>query len=73
MELRDTQTVNFRYGTGPKDTWSWNTLDLTVRTIGLNDYVVQAGLLNILDQPRMYTRDYPEPQRRFFLTLERIF
>lgn len=73
MELRDTQTVNYRYGTGPKETWSWNTLDLTVRTIGLNDYVVQAGLLNILDQPRMYTRDYPEPQRRFFLTLERIF
>lgn len=73
MELRDTLYNNYQYGSAPQDTWTWNTVDFTIRTIGLNDYSFQAGLLNILDQPRMYSLGYPEPQRRFFISLERVF
>jgi outer membrane cobalamin receptor len=73
LELRDTVFANYQYGAAPQDTWGWNTVDFTLRTIGLNDYNFQAGLLNILDQPRMFSLGYPEPKRRFFISLERVF
>lgn len=72
FELRDNQVI-YRYGRGGNDTWEWNTLDFTFRTVGLNDWNMHGGILNLFDQSKMFIKDYPEPQRRFFLSIERVF
>lgn len=72
FELRDNQVI-YRYGRGSGDTWEWNTLDFTFRTVGLNNWNVHGGGLNLFDQSKMFVKDYPEPQRRFFLSIERVF
>lgn len=51
----------------------WNTFDLTARTIGLSDWEVQGGVLNLFDEPRELTLGFPEPQRRFFASVLRFF
>lgn len=47
---------------------AWTTFDLVVRTMGLNDWEIKTGVLNIFDVPRELTIGYPEPQRRFFVS-----
>ncbi|MGE3974058.1 MAG: TonB-dependent receptor [Bdellovibrionales bacterium] len=74
FEVTDTYWSKFydRYGTGLVEMGSWNTFDLTIRTKDLNDWTVKGGVLNILDTPVELTRGYPEPQRRFFVSVEHL-
>ncbi len=51
----------------------WIVTDLTFRTLGLAEWVVKAGVLNILDVKRIYTALYPEPGRNFYVNLEKAF
>jgi outer membrane receptor protein involved in Fe transport len=51
----------------------WNSLDLTLRTKGLSDWEIEAGVMNILDQPREMTIGFPEPQRRYQVSAMRNF
>jgi outer membrane receptor protein involved in Fe transport len=51
----------------------WALVDLTMRTVGLADWEIRTGILNILDRPRELTIGYPEPQRRFFISALRFF
>lgn len=62
-----------RYGTGLTELGSWNTFDFAIKTVDLNDWKVRSGVLNLLDTPVEFTSGYPEPQRRFFLSVERLF
>ncbi|MES2965738.1 MAG: TonB-dependent receptor, partial [Bdellovibrionota bacterium] len=52
---------------------SWNTIDLELRTLGLTDWEMKAGVLNVFDRPRELTIGYPEPQRRIFVSALRFF
>ncbi len=62
-----------RYGTGLIEMGSWNTFDLNFKTVDLSDWAVKAGVLNLLDTPVEQTSGYPEPQRRLYLSVERLF
>lgn len=52
---------------------SWQTFDLTFRTLALTDWELRGGVLNLFDESRELTFGYPEPQRRFFLAATRSF
>ncbi len=56
---------------------AWIVTDFTVRTVELNNWLVKAGLLNIFNKDRVFTRFgnnyYPEPGRQFFVFVERYF
>ncbi len=52
----------------PTTTW-----DFTVRTLGLSDWSIRGGVLNLFDQPREWSLGFPEQQRRFFASVERQF
>ncbi len=49
----------------PTTTW-----DFTVRTQALLHWSARMGVLNLTDQSREWTLGFPEPQRRFFASLE---
>jgi hypothetical protein len=51
----------------------WSTFDLNFRTIGLSDWEMKFGILNLFDSPRELTIGYPEPQRQFYLSALRHF
>ncbi len=51
----------------------WNTVDILLASYGLNPWTISAGVLNMFDTPREFTLDYPEPQRRYYLSLARDF
>ena len=51
----------------------WSTTDFNIRTIGLADYELKAGVLNLFDVAREYTYGYPERQRRFYMSALEYF
>lgn len=51
----------------------WNSLDLTARTLGLMNWEISGGILNILDEPKELTLGFPEPQRKIFISALRYF
>ena len=56
-----------------KELPSWQTFDLSVRTLALTHWEFRAGALNLFDQARELTYGYPEPQRRFYASAARSF
>lgn len=77
LELEDTYWSSYVDREFPsnelKELPSWNTVDFNVRTLGLMDWEMKAGVLNIFDEPRELTLSYPEPQRRFYFSALRYF
>lgn len=77
IELRDTYWSEFADrdpASGALVTLpSWTTVDLEFRSVGLTDWEVRAGVLNVFDRPRELTLGYPEPQRRVFASALRSF
>ncbi len=51
----------------------WSSLDFGVRTLGLTDWEIKAGVTNMLDRPRELTLGFPEPQRTFYASALRSF
>jgi outer membrane cobalamin receptor len=56
-----------------KELPSWQTFDLSMRTLALTRWEFRAGALNLFDQSRELTYGYPEPQRRFYVSADRSF
>jgi len=50
---------------------SWNSTDFTVQSTNLKDWKIKGSVLNIFDRPVELSYGYPEPQRRFFIGVER--
>lgn len=77
MEIEDTYWSSYFDRTVPgnelKELPAWNIVDFNVRTLGLSDWEVKGGVLNIFDVPRELTLGYPEPQRRFYISALRYF
>lgn len=46
----------------------WNSLDFTIRTLGLSNWQLSAGVQNILNQASELKFGYPEPPRRLFIS-----
>ena len=51
----------------------WQTTDLNIRTLGMTDWEIRGGILNLFDRSRELTYGYPEEQRRFYLSALRFF
>jgi vitamin B12 transporter len=77
MELEDTYWSTYWDREFPSNELrslpSWNKVDLNFRTLGLSDWEIKAGILNVGDTPRQLTWGYPEPQRRFYASALRYF
>lgn len=74
MELKETiwsSTSDRDFAGATRELGSWQTLDFNVRTIALTDWEFRAGIFNVFDQPIELTYGYPEPQRRFYLSVLR--
>jgi vitamin B12 transporter len=75
VEIKETAWSSFYDRAFPtnelRELSGWSTLDLTARASNLNDWEFLGGVLNVLDQPFELTPGYPEPQRRFFVSVQR--
>jgi TonB dependent receptor/TonB-dependent Receptor Plug Domain len=74
FELKETiwsSTVDRDLSNSPRDLAAWSTLDFNIRTIAMTDWEFRAGVFNIFDHPVELTYGYPEPQRRFYMSLGR--
>ncbi len=50
----------------------WHGTHFRVHTLELSKWSLRAGLLNIFNRPQELTKGYPEPQRRIYLSAERV-
>jgi outer membrane receptor protein involved in Fe transport len=78
FELHNTYWSPYRADSGSSNKENdWVVTDFLVRTEGLNDWFLKAGIMNIADTQRVFTRFgsdfYPEPGRQYFIMLERYF
>jgi outer membrane receptor protein involved in Fe transport len=55
---------------GLVDLYSWNTLDLFLSAQVMKNITAKIAVLNILNQPRELTLNYPEPQRSFQVMIQ---
>lgn len=73
LELQSNSWVNYHRTSSNPDKDSWNTFDFKVRTIGISDWVFSGGVYNMFDEPIEYMAGYPEPRKRLFASVERLF
>lgn len=73
FDFSTTAWINYRRSSAPKDQVSWLVSNFLIRTIGLSDWAVNTGVYNLFEQPVEYASGYPEPRRRFFVSVERLF
>lgn len=62
-----------RSGTTLKTLNSWNTTDLNIESVNINDWKIKFSALNLFDNPVELTYGYPDPQRRFLMSVEKVF
>lgn len=50
----------------------WHSTNFRIRTMELSKWSLRAGVLNIFNRPQELTEGYPEPQRRIYVSAERV-
>lgn len=50
----------------------WHSTNFRIRTMELSKWSLKAGVVNIFNRPQELTEGYPEPQRRIYISAERV-
>lgn len=76
FELKDTywsKSYDLNLAGSMTELPEWNIVDFALRTFALERWTIEMNVQNIFDRPRELTLNYPEPQRRYGVSLEHRF